>query len=253
MRPLFFKECEWEIAQVVDVNASTLPKHLYHNAYDLHGNPCSEHWIGKNSDTAGFPYIIVNEYVCASLASALGLKVPDCKVASIADKAWFVSCYLDSYSFTPTRFAQSTNLNEVPLILLFDMWVCNLDRSSTNLLLVRIEDTSRKFEIIVIDHSHALLNRSTIFEGFSWIPPEACLSLPFLNYSIKRKEDFTSALLKLWQIDDNIIGQIIAEVPDSDCHGLDKDKLINELITRKKVMPQLIDQAHSAGCFPQWI
>jgi hypothetical protein len=252
MRPLFFKECEWEIAQVVDVNASTLPKHLHHNAYDKRGSPYNEHWIGKNPDNAGFPYVIVNEYVCASLASALGLKVPDCKITYIANQAWFVSFYLDSYPFTPSRFTQSKNLNEVPLILLFDIWVCNLDRSSANLLLVHIEDTSSKFEIIVIDHSHALLNRSAIFDGFSCIPPEACLSLPFLNRYIKKKEDFTDALLKLWQLDDNVIDQIITDVPDSACQGLDKTRLINELISRKKMMPHLIDNARSAGCFPLW-
>lgn len=253
VRPLFFSPSEWEMAGLVSTCATTRPRHLFHSALSAHGDHVYEHWIGKNAEESGFPYVIANEFVCAQLAAEVGLPVPDCEIQRIGQKAWFVSYYIDNEPFAYSKFQSCRNMTDVPLLLLFDLWVCNSDRWQSNLLLARVKDTPRTYEFLVIDHSHALFGEADRPGVLPLdIQPHLCFDFGELTERILRDSDWDSALSRLYSVSDKTVRQIIDSVPDGICPAFDKVLTAEWLIGRRDRLPELLRQAKASGFFLNW-
>lgn len=110
----------------------------------------------KNVDNA--PYCIPNEMICGELGRFLRLPVPPLGVvAEAGGEAWFASLNfnLTGNDLPPVRPSECVRL--LPWlstgVLLFDIWIANLDRNRKNLAL---DWLSTPPLLSVFDHSHAL-------------------------------------------------------------------------------------------------
>lgn len=253
VRPLFFSPCEWEVAQLVNLYATTRPRHIHHSALDENGNHILEHWIGKNPKESGFRYIIANEFICAQLATELGLSVPECRVQWIGREPWFLSYYIRSELFTYKKLLRCRNIGDIPLLLLFDLWVCNSDRWTGNLLLSRPSDAPDTYEFVVIDHSYALLSDADAPQVFLDINSKLCFSFTMLTEQITSNHDWDRALSKLRALNEIAIAEVVQALPNAGREALDTNSLVEQLTRRKEQLPELLQYARTLGCFPNWI
>lgn len=254
VRPLFFRPSEWEVAGLVSTYATTRPRHLFHSALSAAGDHVYEHWIGKNAEESGFPYVIANEFICAQLAAEVGLPVPECKNERIGQRSWFLSYYIDNETFAYSKFRSCRNTADIPLLLLFDLWVCNRDRWQSNLLLSRVGDTPRTYEFLVIDHSDALFGQADTPQVFPLdIDPHLCFDFPELTERIIRDSDWDSALSRLHSLSEEAVQEIIDSVPDGICPVFDRLQTTQWLIRRRDCLPESLRQAKASGCFPNWV
>lgn len=253
VHPLFFSPCDWEVAHLVSILATTRPRYLYHSALAEDGAYIVEHWIGKNPEESGFPYILANEFICAQLAAEMGLMVPECKVQGIGQQTWFLSSYIPHESFTYGKFKQCRNIGDVPLLLLFDLWVCNEDRWDSNLLICRPEDDPDTYEFVVIDHSHALLGDANLPYSALDINPKDCFTFNELTEQITSHADWDPALSALRGLHDEVIMDVVNALPDVARGGLDTEWLIKRLIQRREQVASLLEHARALGCFPYWV
>lgn len=253
VRPLFFSPCEWEVAQLVNIHATTRPRHLHHSALAENGDHIWEHWIGKNPQESGFPHIIANEFICAQLAAELGLPVPECQVQWIGERAWFLSYYIRSEPFTYRKLLHCRNIGDIPLLLLFDLWVCNSDRWPANLLLSRPSDVPDAYEFVIIDHSHALWGEADVPQVSLDIDPRLCFDFTTLTEQITSNHEWDSALSKLCGLNEIVITEVVDALPHAARGALDTNSLVEQLARRKEQLPELLHCAKTMGCFPNWV
>ena len=106
----------------------------------------------------GQPYIVPNELICAALASACRLPIPPGFLVKHDDQSAFVSMNfnLSGENLPPADPGQIVALHPDMAwgIVLFDVWVCNVDRHNGNLSYDAGTDTLQIF-----DHSHALFGQ----------------------------------------------------------------------------------------------
>lgn len=110
---------------------------------------------GNRHCDKGAPFTVTNEYICACLASYIGLDVPPFCITKCPfdGKYYFVSMLLDEAPIegvNPETVVQS-NPDVATGIVIFDVYVINGDRKAIDLW--QHPDTGR---IIIFDHSHAL-------------------------------------------------------------------------------------------------
>jgi len=252
VRPLFFSPCDWEVAGLVSNYATTRPRRLFHSTLSTHGDHIYEHWIGKNAEESGFSHLIENEYICAQLAAEVGLSVPECRVEQIGERTWFISHYINNEPFTYPKLQNCRNIADIPLLLLFDLWVCNPDRSPSNLLLSPTNNHSGTYEFIVIDHSHALFGETDIIRVLD-VNPRLCFDFPALTERIRSNRDWNLALFKLQSLSEQTICEAVNALCDNTFLASDIDLVVGKLAERKDQLPGLLYRAKTLGCFPNWL
>ena len=252
VRPLFFSPCDWEVAGLVSNYATTRPRHLFHSALSIDGDHIYEHWIGKNAEESGFPHVLGNEFICAQLAAEVGLSVPECRVEQIDERTWFISHYISNELFTYSKLQRCRNIGHIPLLLLFDLWVCNPDRSPSNLLLSPTSDPPGTYEFIVIDHSHALFGETDVPRLLD-VDPRLCFDFPELTERVRSDRDWDSALSKLQSLSKEAVDEVANALRDAASLTLDIDSVTDKLAKRKEQLPELLHHARTLGCFPNWV
>jgi len=252
VRPLFFSPCDWEVAGLVSNYATTRPRWLFHSALSTDGDHIYEHWIGKNIEESGFSHVLENEFICAQLAAEVGLSVPECRVEQIGERAWFISHYINSELFTYSKLQRCRNIADIPLLLLFDLWVCNPDRSPSNLLLSPTSDPPGTYEFIVIDHSHALFGETDVSRLLD-VDPRLCFDFPGLTERIRSNRDWDLALYKLRSLSEKAIDEVANALRDATWIASNIDLITDQLAKRKEKLPDLLSTAKALGCFANWI
>jgi len=253
VRPLFFSPCDWEVAQVISMHATTRPRHIYHSALTEVGHPQWEHWVGKNPKESGFPYIIANEFICARLAAELGFLVPECQFQLIGEQAWFLSRYMDHEGFTYPKFLRCRNITDIPTLLLFDLWVCNTDRWESNLLISRVTDAPDIYEFVVIDHSHALFGEADLPKFPLDIDPRLCFIFRELAEQITSNRDWELALSKVYNLNKMEITEVVHSLPYMAFGDMEPNLIVEQILRRRDELPKLLQRARETGCFPNWL
>ncbi len=146
---------------------------------------------------------IINEFVCAHLLKKLDLpiaspeliqisqelieKTQDLRERNIKPGIHFGLAYVDGslnlsdQSIQKIPIEKIQNASQVPGMIAFDIFVCNIDRSTNNSLITPIDDTKDKYRYVTIDHGHC-------FGGPSWNEP-SIRNLPLQLGAIPWKKD----------------------------------------------------------------
>lgn len=149
------------------------------------------------------------------------------------------------------------NKSDIAGVLAFDFWVGNDDRTSNNGNLLINQESSTISKLIMIDHTHCFT------DGPYWMADDLIQMsqvgiIPLdgdvycqLVQKIDSQECFESWLLKIESFDDNIIKEIINDVPNQ--WGLkenEKEALFSYLSLRKSdVRPAIMSQKDK---FSKW-
>jgi hypothetical protein len=166
------------------------------------------------------------------------------------------------YDFIPdSLLAQVANSEQFRAVLVFDRWVANTDGRQSVFFRAKLKDwlvlpgVSRKigFVVSMIDHGFA-------FNGPQWDLPESAISGLYprrmVYESVKSIDDFDPWLSRVRNFPDEVIGRAIRQLPpewiEDDFHAL--EKLMDSLMRRKKRVPDLIRQCHTApdNPFTRW-
>lgn len=211
--------------------------------------------VGKRN-TADYPYTVPNEKVCSEIGRVIGLRIPEVLLYRFAGEWWVFSHFInqtDSEESPPEGTAGQIaeyfehNPSELNGMVCFDLFVCNNDRKTDNLVLG--EDN----RVWLIDHANALFYRPTGTTA-AGIPRLASLE-GNLAAMLDKPHRFLEALnswsdVDMWcerisQIPSYFIRTVIDSLPAGTIRDDERDYLVDFLEKRKRLMRAIIEDNKS--------
>lgn len=179
----------------------------------------TEYIIKGPALTPNHSYVAANELIAATLAGILTLPVLDVCIIEMAGELYFGSAWMQQPTFVPqitsSLFAQCDNRDRVYDILVFDIFVCNVDRHSGNLLVrttTHARGATRRRLLLMNDHSHCMVlpnESAAVLTGRIMAPPQAYVRLDFARDAIVDPTRLSEAIANIERLTD---GQIIGAV-----------------------------------------
>lgn len=240
-------------------------------------NDDREQYIVKFSNQ---DYSFANEFICYKIADKIGLTTTPSFAVKIEQKEveiinrrkaqeneplitegkYFFSKYIEEpYTLNNERHnallpTEIRNLEQVPGMIAFDIFVDNGDRKNENAIIHPIDKESTIFEYVPIDHGHC-------FSGPSWNAD----SIKSLQYNVKpipwktteitNHCVFTPYIAALDLLDDSFFKKIIEEIPLEWKHDQkDFGALLTFLTSRdhNKVLNTILQHKNNKQLFPNW-
>jgi len=193
------------------------------------------------------PYLLLNEAVCAALADALQLPIPAFRVIKLDNQLWFgLEKKEPKVAYTRENLAVCVNRDQVPGVLVFDVFVCNPDRHEGNVLLHQFQQQPPAIKLWIIDHSHALVSTKQDVAALVAAnhDTQEYLKLPHHSAVVKQRSQFKSFLERLEALDSTVFQEITASLP---CEfvpsGADLVSLTGFLIRRRDEARTLLQMA----------
>jgi len=216
--------------------------------------------------------IVINEYVCHKIAMILVLTVPKAEIILIEQglidiintskgrkvKAGihYGTLYIDPSSNLDPQNLQTlgirtiTNVAEVAGMIVFDIFVNNGDRSTTNALIAPINETTKEYKYLLMDHSHC-------FGGPQWnettminLPITQC-GIPWKKEIITSLNDFTLYIKRLSIVKKNI-KKIVDSMPSEWKIKPNDLKALVETIRKRDESEVIKLVKNMRGQFPNW-
>ena len=122
--------------------------------------------IGKCRSRANGAWVCFNEFFAARLATRLDLPIPPFQVVQFqgslaTSEQWFCSERITpGANPVPATYGRLVNAEKLAGIAVFDIWLCNTDRSPTNLFAQQVGTNQER--LFIIDHGHTLLTSGTL-------------------------------------------------------------------------------------------
>jgi hypothetical protein len=209
---------------------------------------------------------VVNEYVVGKLAMLLSLPVTPFELVYIPDEFIKNTPKLHSKKYKFSSGCQyaclfienSIELDEVfkalpsktevknhdmlAAMVVFDLWVNNIDRTMSNLLLERLSEGG--YFVHMIDHGKCFPG------GYQWsaktLTQKLKLDIPYQEtyrwaFSMLNEEDFTTFVEKIVSLRNELIYEVTQSIPEE--WGVSKEEsetLYNFLVEQKNHLPNLI-------------
>jgi hypothetical protein len=194
-----------------------------------------------------YPYLLVNEAVCAAIADALQLPIPAFSTIVLDNQVWFgLEKKEPKVPYTLENLLSCVNLDQVPGILVFDVLVCNPDRHPGNAVLHRYQESPPALTLWIIDHSHALVGtrRSVSALVATMHSTSRFLRLPHHREVLQRRSQFDPFVDRVEAIDSTLLDEIMGELPKTFVpSGADLEALSSFLLARRDEVRSLIDTA----------
>lgn len=201
-------------------------------------------------------YVAANEFVAANLARELDLPILDFRVLCMDGNQYFASAYMDEGTYynlaTEELFSGCINRHRAAQAVVFDVWICNIDRHAWNLIVRKIIDKrSQQTRLLMLlnDHSHCLVppgQSAKVLSSLVSSPPENYMRhLPFLTRAaLEDRNRLIEAIRRTQLVSAETIKQIVHGIPDAWLQdSSDREQLIDFLVAR---------QSRLAGMFRQW-
>ena len=193
--------------------------------------------------------VLINEYVCASLAKLLKLPIPDFELVYWDSECELSKCITDIENTSGTTFCsrsieragvvpsnrvfnKASNRDQLYKILVFDLLIGNNDRNPGNIL-INLKNNS----IVMIDHSHVFIHeaiwdkislKNDIDKGFviddmnKYYFERLLETINWVN-----EDDIKNFKMLINKVDKDIITKIVDSVPsDWNLNNEDKKMLI---------------------------
>lgn len=172
-----------------------------------------------NDDVGPIP---ANEFICSKLGKILNLPVAKIQFKEFAGRHGTLSFSVATEPYKWAQFpyksslaAHVFNYDLLAEILVFDVFINNLDRNPDNLIYSKASTTRNKYELHLIDHGHCLLGPSqqpTANDNFNF---DQHIQIPEFKELLNNGMDFFhDAINKVVNtITEAEIDRIMAEVP----------------------------------------
>ncbi|WP_440970227.1 HipA family kinase [Peribacillus frigoritolerans] len=209
---------------------------------------------------------VVNEYVVGKLAKYLSLPVVPFELVYIPDEfikntpklhskkykfssGWQYACLFiensivldEVYKAFPSK-TEVKNHDMLAAMVVFDLWVNNIDRTMSNLLLEHLSEGG--YFVHMIDHGICFPG------GYQWsaktLTQKLKYDIPYQEtyrwaFSMLNEEDFTSVVEKIVSLPNELIYEVTQSIPGE--WGVSKEEseaLYNFLVGQKSHLPSLI-------------
>lgn len=177
------------------------------------------YWAAKRYDSTK-PWTLVSEILCADIASLLGLPIPARRVIPFNGKWLGFEWRGDSKSFCNGMETNLINKDIVPGMIVFDVWICNKDRHSGNVILQRPSEGISQYNLSLIDHSHALIgdlpNLDALRQFIQLNNDPRCFVMPVpqqLRNVVCHLEDYIPWLMKVESFNIEQLDEVIQVIP----------------------------------------
>ena len=200
------------------------------------------------TNVPGEPHIVANEYVCARLATAVGLPVPPGFLVKKGDEPWFVSMDFNlSGNVLPPILPDLLLAHNPQLcagIVLFDAWVLNPDRHAKNLA----HDTTTD-AVVIFDHSRALMPTDRPQREYA----EAMVDKPAIGAHclaavLKDASTFKYWHQRLMAVPEHQITDALKDAAEVGLEPGNVDFFRQYLLDRRVALPNIV--ANNTGVFP---
>jgi len=204
-------------------------------------------------------YVAANELIAATLAGILSLPVLDVCILEMAGRLYFGSTWMQTPTFVPqissTLFARCDNRERVYDILAFDIFVCNTDRHSGNLI-VRTTTPAHgapgRRLLLMNDHSHCLVLPNevvTVLTGRITASPQAYVRLDFARDAITDPTKLSEAVANIERLTDADIIGVVQCVPEEFLPYAERGIFMSFLRERRSNLRDIINR--NLAVFPQ--
>jgi hypothetical protein len=202
------------------------------------------YYVAKQYDPQK-PWTLVSEWICADIASLLGLPIPARKIIPFNGKWLGFELRSEAKSFEPGMEQNIINCEVIAGMIAFDVWICNRDRNPGNVLLQRPSDGMQKYTLSLIDHSHALIgdlpNLDALRQFIERNNDPRCFVRPTphqLRSVVCRMGEYMKPLMKIESFDIGQLAQVIQRIPTewipNQEHLVDLVKFVGERATEVK-------------------
>ncbi|HSB08808.1 MAG TPA: hypothetical protein VLM38_04815 [Blastocatellia bacterium] len=211
--------------------------------------------IGKR-DTSEYPYTVANEKIASEFGRAIGLRIPEVLLYSVAGHWYCFSHFIrrtESGETVPTGTAREidafydANPTELQGMICFDLFIRNNDRKTDNFIV------SEDQKVWLIDHANALFYRPTVANQYGI--PRLIAIKDDLSVMFDKPHAFIEALnswedIDMWcdrisQIPTYFIQAVIDNLPPEVLNSEEREFLYPFLEERKLSMRSLIEENRS--------
>jgi hypothetical protein len=158
------------------------------------------------------PYTLVSEVLCAELASMLGLPIPARRYVTFQGNTWFGLEWRPEFrTLSDKVVSRLTNLDQVPSLIAFDIYVCNQDRHDANIVIQKVSPVLDRFAFWLIDHGHALAGPYASASQFTGDNHDASRYLrhnAILREQVRSYSDFKPFLTRLEDMSETALAEI---------------------------------------------
>ena len=212
----------------------------------ISGTPTIAYFKYRANDDVG--PVNGNEFIAYQLAEKVGLPVPKTDFLKFGERLGTVSFMVPGdanlWSVFPHKNALEYSLaefGELGLLVVFDLWIYNIDRHQDNLMYSKIAG-EEKYRFFAIDHGHSLY-------GASKSPPvnfgdfnldNLVRIQEFRELFSKGFDFFGHYVEKVAGIKDYDIVEIVNSVPREFMGDGEKKVVIDMLIQRQKALPEVL-------------
>ncbi|MGH2561049.1 MAG: HipA family kinase [Thermomicrobiales bacterium] len=212
----------------------------------------SEYIIKGPALSPANPYVAANELIAAHLAQSLGLPVLDFAIVEMGGKLFFASAWMPPGSFYPAirrdLFDRRENRDSAYDLVVFDAWLCNMDRHADNLIVRNRTQRGNpdQLSLVLNDHSHCLLPPTRRpFHLALLVNSRATdyVRIDFIRDAIVDRERLAIALDAIEQLDEDLVRTFVRLVPEEFLAGPDQSSVESFLIERKTTLRQAFNDS----------
>jgi hypothetical protein len=224
----------------------------------VHAENGNEYFIKGPSLTPNHPYVAANELIAVKLAGLLGLPVLDHQILEMGGQLFFGSTYMQHPSFYPqideTLFNRCENRERVYDLVVFDNWICNVDRHHENLVVrqgKKPKDGEARHLLLLNDHSHCLIQPGGTPVGLKSLltsGPSNFIRLPFITAAIKDPKKLETSIERVRALQSDQIRTVIESIPEEFLSQGERPVVEEFLLERKSRMLTLFRTGR--GSFP---
>lgn len=200
---------------------------------------------GLGSDGRTLPYV-AQELMCARLAVAAGVPIPDFQLLCHEGDIWFGSKRYEDIvsSFSYGLLAAVRNPEAIYSIAAFDLWIHNSDRHYDNLIAAR-GNAGENYKLVAIDHSHCPLfpheSVADLDNGGTKDPPQcihACYREALTDRRLLRQ-----AVDRIQLISDETISSALLGYPSTQWEVAEIESIERFLSDRRVRLRELMNRA----------
>ncbi|MDQ0200237.1 HipA family kinase [Neobacillus ginsengisoli] len=209
----------------------------------------------------GFEKSLANEWVSYCLGRYLDLPIPFAQLVEIPREFSSQVPGIEHLTYTQNQFASLyvrdcidghqvsadpyiINHQSLAGIILFDYWLCNLDRTRKNILLQ--EKMPNFFHLQIIDHAEIFGSYNWVQSDLEKLPVDIMKSAThqLMARCIADEKDFTEQLELIQSIPTLLIEEIVSLIPDDWMVSPEEKKvMVKKLLRRRdKILPELIEK-----------
>lgn len=165
------------------------------------------------------PHLLANEQISKNLADLLSLPVQPARIVNLRGERLFGSLLeagLRDMKTVRLKRDRLANWPDMPAILVFDIFICNLDRHQGNSLALISGRTGARYQLRIMDHSHALMGSSLADSAVLQDEFGLAKYLNFyrLNTLIEEEVEFEPALASLERLTKEEISWAVGNLPE---------------------------------------